>query len=121
MKTLLVETGQIDTALFEGVKLPWYANFFGPVLDSKDVAREIINIIGRGESGVLRMPFYAKIVASPLWAMIPGGLMGVVRWGAGIDGAMKGVGSGKQKHGRGGEQREVEVYSGNASARKKRP
>ncbi len=100
MKTLLIETGQIDTALFSGVQLPWYANFLGPVLESKDVAREIINIVGRGEGGVLRMPFYAKIVGSPLWMMIPGGLMGLLRWSAGIDGAMQGVGgAGKRREG----------------------
>ena len=103
MKTLLVETGQIDTALFAGVTLPWYANFVGPVLESKDVAREIIGIVGRGEGGVLRMPVYAKVVGSAAWAMIPGGLMGLMRWGAGVDGAMRGVGGGKGREAKGEE------------------
>ena len=116
MKTLLVETGQIDTALFAGVEVPWYAYFVGLVLEIKDVAREIITIVGSGEGGVLRMPVYAKVVGSALWAMIPGGLMGLVRWGAGVDGAMRGVGGVK---GRMGKWEEGKVYSGNASKRMK--
>ena len=92
MKTILVETGQIDTPLFSGVNLPWYAHFFGPVLDSKDIAREIIRVIDRGDSWRVRMPFYAKIVGGALWKCIPAGLMGLVRWGTGIDEAMRDVG-----------------------------
>ncbi|RMZ79541.1 hypothetical protein DV737_g3353, partial [Chaetothyriales sp. CBS 132003] len=65
MKTVLVETGQLDTALFANVThLPWYANFFAPVLDAKDVADAIIGVVSRGESGVVRMPLYASVAGA---------------------------------------------------------
>ena len=53
----------MDTNLFgPHTTLPWYANFFGPVLEAKDVAMEIVRVVERGEGGVVRMPFYAKII-----------------------------------------------------------
>ncbi|RMZ80019.1 hypothetical protein DV738_g3033, partial [Chaetothyriales sp. CBS 135597] len=73
IKTLLVETGQLDTPLFADVtRLPWYANFFAPVLDPKDVADAIIRVVSRGEGGVLRMPLYASVVGAGWYAVLPG-------------------------------------------------
>ncbi|KIX04182.1 uncharacterized protein Z518_07736 [Rhinocladiella mackenziei CBS 650.93] len=87
VKTLLVETGQLDTQLFANkTSLPLYAHFFGPVLESKDVAKEIVRTIERGDGGVIRMPFYAKCM--PVYAMLPGTLKLVIRWFSGIDRAI---------------------------------
>ena len=74
IKTLLVETGQIETGLFADMSLPWYANFFGPVLDAKDVASEIIRVVGRGEGGVVRMPAYARGCRDGLVCRVAGGV-----------------------------------------------
>lgn len=90
VKTLLVETGQIKTQLFaDKTSLPSYAEFFGPVLEAKDVAKEIVKTIERGDGGVLRMPFYAKCM--PFYAVLPGTAQNLVRWFSGIDQA---IGSG---------------------------
>lgn len=86
IKTVLVEVGQMDTALFAKVETPWYANFFGPVLEAKDVAKEIVGLIDRGESGLVRMPFYAKLI--PWYGVMPGSLQMLVRRFAGIDQAV---------------------------------
>lgn len=74
------------------MNLPWYANFFGPVLDTKDVADEIVKRIWMGQGGVLRMPFYARCVGSGWYAVLPGCVKRGVRWWSGIDGAMGGKG-----------------------------
>ncbi len=88
VKTLLVETGQLDTQLFATAQtsLPFYAHFFGPVLEAKDVAKVIIRTVERGDGGVIRMPFYAKCM--PLYALLPGGMQLMVRWFSGIDRAI---------------------------------
>jgi hypothetical protein len=92
VKTLLVETGQIKTELFaDKTSLPSYAEFFGPVLDAKDIAKEIVKTIERGDGGVLRMPFYAKCM--PFYPILPGTVQGLVRSFSGIDRA---IGSGKK-------------------------
>jgi short-subunit dehydrogenase len=89
VKTLLVEPGMLSTQLFSDItKLPWYAHFFGPVLEAKDVAKEILRVVERGEGGVIRMPFYAKCV--PMLGVLPGSLQRVVRWWSGIDRAIVG-------------------------------
>jgi len=84
LKTVLVEPGQLDTQLFsELTTLPWYANFLGPVLEAKDVAKEIVRVLGRGDGGVIRMPFYAKWV--PWYAVAPSSIQAFSRWFSGID------------------------------------
>lgn len=91
VKTLLVETGQIKTQLFaDKTSLPSYAEFFGPVLEAKDIAKEIVKTIERGDGGVLRMPFYAKCM--PFYSVLPGTFQALVRWFSGIDRAI-GTGS----------------------------
>ena len=76
--------------------LPWYANFFGPILEAKDVAMEIVRVVERGEGGVIRMPFYAKIIGNT-WGALPGSAQRGVRWWSGVDEA---VGQGKGQPGR---------------------
>ena len=81
VKTILVETGQIDTDLFRGVETS--SNFFGPILDTREVAKEIVKLIDSGDGGLVRMPAYARFIA---WYMVlPAGLQMVARWASGID------------------------------------
>ena len=87
IKTILVEVGQMDTEMFACVETPWYASFIGPVLEAKDVGRAIVNMIDRGEGGIIRMPFYATLV--PWYGIMPGSLQMVLRWASGIDRALK--------------------------------
>ena len=49
IKTLLVTPGQLSTPLFYGVETP--SNFFAPVLEPVDVAKEIIAAIDGGLGG----------------------------------------------------------------------
>jgi short-subunit dehydrogenase len=85
VKTILVETGQIDTDLFKGVEAP--SNFFGPILETKEVAKEIVKLIDNGDGGLVRMPAYAKLID---WYMVlPAGLQMVVRWASRIDVALR--------------------------------
>ncbi|KAJ9661165.1 hypothetical protein H2198_002109 [Neophaeococcomyces mojaviensis] len=87
VKTVLVEPGMIQTQLFADItKVPWYANFFGPVLEVNDIAKAIIDKLSRGESGVIRMPFYSKCM--PVYAVMPGSMQTFMRWFSGIDAAI---------------------------------
>ncbi|OAP54705.1 hypothetical protein AYL99_11153 [Fonsecaea erecta] len=89
VKTILVEPGQLSTELFADItRVPFYAHFFAPVLEAKDVAKEIVRWVERGDGGVIRMPFYAKCV--PLLGVMPGAVQRVVRWWSGIDRAIIG-------------------------------
>lgn len=84
VKTILVETGQIDTDLFRDVETP--SNFFGPILDTREVAKEIVKLIDSGDAGLIRMPAYTRWIE---WlAVLPVGLQRVVRWASGVDTAL---------------------------------
>lgn len=88
IKTVLIEVGQMDTQLFTDVtKLPWYAHFVGPILEAKDVAKEIINVLDRGDGGIIRLPFYAKLM--PWYAVMPATFQLLLRWFSGIDSAIR--------------------------------
>ena len=86
IKTILVEPGQMATPLFAHARLPWYASFLGPTLDGPEVAKEIVKLLERGDGGVLRMPFYAKVVGLT-YGGLPESLQLFVRWLGGIDSA----------------------------------
>ncbi len=89
VKLLLVEPGMLSTQLFSDItSVPWYAHFFGPVLEAKDLAKEMLKWVERGDGGVIRMPFYAKCV--PLLGVMPGYVQKGVRWWSGIDRAIVG-------------------------------
>ena len=72
------------TPLFAHAQMPWYAAFLGPTLEVPEVAREIVKVIGKGESAVIRMPLYASLVGS-FYAALPGSLQMGVRWLGGVD------------------------------------
>lgn len=87
VKTVLVEPGQIHTQLFADItEVPWYANFFGPILEVNEVAKAIVQQLESGESGVIRMPFYSKCM--PIYAVMPGSVQKFMRWFSGIDRAI---------------------------------
>ena len=87
VKTVLVEPGQIHTSLFADItNVPWYANFFGPILEVNEVAKAIVAQLESGDSGVIRMPFYSKCM--PIYAVLPGSMQRFMRWFAGIDSAI---------------------------------
>lgn len=87
VKTILVEPGQMHTQLFADItKVPWYANFFGPVLEVNEVAKAILRVLEEGESGVIRMPFYSKCM--PVYSVMPGSVQRFMRWFSGIDSAI---------------------------------
>ncbi|POS82195.1 NAD(P)-binding protein [Erysiphe pulchra] len=84
IKTVLVSPGQIGSSLFSSVKTP--SNFFGPILESVDVAKEVIATIDSGSSAHLSMPLYARWID---WMnVLPVGVQAVLRRLSGIDNAM---------------------------------
>ncbi|KAH0153571.1 NAD(P)-binding protein, partial [Aureobasidium melanogenum] len=84
-KTILVKPGQLSTAMFSTLKSP--SDFFGPVVQAKDLAREIVEMIEDGRDGVLCMPVYAWLIE---WlGVLPVSLQRAARWMSGVDGAMK--------------------------------
>ena len=86
IKTVLVKPGQLDTQLFENIKVRgWLRNFFGPVVGAGEVAVKIAELIDRGEGGVVSLPAYARWIA---WLeILPVGLQRVIRDWTGIDAA----------------------------------
>ena len=81
VKTILVETGQIDTDLFRSVKTP--SNFFGSILDTREVTKEVVKLIDSGDGGLVRMPAYARFI--DWYLVLPVGLQMAARWASGID------------------------------------
>lgn len=84
IKTLLVETGQMATPLFDWVRTP--NHFFAPVLEPVEVAREIVAAVDSGRGGVLRLPAFAKLVN--WYAVLPAAVQRVARYLSGIDRAV---------------------------------
>ncbi|EGE00462.1 short-chain dehydrogenase/reductase [Trichophyton tonsurans CBS 112818] len=84
IKTILVETGQIATPLFEGLETP--NSFWAPVLEPVQVAREIISMIDSGNGGVIRMPAYATFLG--VYAMLPASIERLARYLSGVDSAV---------------------------------
>ena len=86
VKTILVAPGQLDTQMFGNVKLRgWARNFFGPITGAGEVAVKIVEMIDRGEGGVVSEPAYARWIA---WlGVLPAGLQRVAKSWAGMDDA----------------------------------
>ncbi|KAI4114517.1 MAG: hypothetical protein LQ345_004714 [Seirophora villosa] len=63
IKTLLVTPGQLDTGMFSHIKLGRIRNFFGPVLEVRELAIKIVNTIDAGEGGTIALPAYARWIA----------------------------------------------------------
>ncbi|EKV08353.1 Short-chain dehydrogenase/reductase family protein, putative [Penicillium digitatum] len=84
VKTLLVEVGQMSTPLFDWVRAP--NQFFAPVLEPVEVAREMVTAIDSGRGGVIRLPIYAKLVN--WYAVLPATVQRIARYLSGIDAAV---------------------------------
>jgi short-subunit dehydrogenase len=84
IKTILVSPGQISTKMFEGVKTP--SNFLAPVIAPTDIAKEILRLVERGESGEVAVPLYSKWIS--LFAVLPVGVQTLVRRWSGVDTAI---------------------------------
>ncbi|EEQ89884.1 hypothetical protein RJZ56_002646 [Blastomyces dermatitidis] len=84
VKMLLVETGQMATPLFDDVQTP--NNFFAPVLEPVQVARDIVAAVDSGNGGVIRLPAYATLVS--WYAILPVAIQRLARYMSGIDRAV---------------------------------
>ena len=70
--------------MFSGVKSP--SSFFAPVVAPVDVAKEIIKMVDRGESGEIAVPLYARWIR---WlSVLPVGVQRIVRAWSGVDTAI---------------------------------
>lgn len=84
IRTILVTPGQLSTQLFAALDTP--SNFFGPVVETVELAREIVRMVDAGESGEISMPFYARWIE---WnSILPSGMQRILRTVSGIDQAM---------------------------------
>ncbi|EEH50770.1 uncharacterized protein PADG_06849 [Paracoccidioides brasiliensis Pb18] len=114
VKMLLIETGQMATALFEAVKTP--NNFFAPVLEPVQVAREIVAVVDSGNGGSIRLPAYGALVN--WYAVLPVAIQRLARYLSGIDSAV-GVGVEAEKRKGNGSERAM-ASSDSISSEKER-
>ena len=85
IKTVLVTPGQLSTPLFEGVRTP--SNFFAPIVEPVEIAKEVIKAIESGSSAEIASPLYARWID---WMnVMPVGVQYILRRASGIDVAMK--------------------------------
>lgn len=93
MRTVLVTSGQLGTALFAGVQTP--SAFLGPVVEAVELAGEIVRAVDEGVSGEVSLPLYARWVG--VLGVLPYSVQRVARWASGVDRAMEGFGGGKKE------------------------
>lgn len=84
VRTVLVTPGQLGTQMFAGVETP--NAFLGPVVESVELARRVVEVVESGWGGEVSLPFYARCVEFVL--VLPVGLQRFVRGLAGVDAAM---------------------------------
>lgn len=95
IRTILVTPGQLSTTLFSNLNLPWYAHFLGPIISPVELAKSIVSMIDSGMSGEISLPVYAQWID---WVFVlPQSVQRGVRWVAGIDSAMSGMGEGRKE------------------------
>lgn len=73
--TLLVVPGHISTEMFAGVRCP--DRFLSPILNPKDVGRQIAQAVLQGETGRLYFPFYTRV--SWIFSALPGIISEAIR------------------------------------------
>ncbi|USW53589.1 Putative short-chain dehydrogenase/reductase SDR, NAD(P)-binding domain superfamily [Septoria linicola] len=84
IRTVLVTPGQLSTQLFADLETP--SNFFGPVVETVELAKAIVQKIDAGESGEVSLPFYTRWIE---WNhVLPATAQKVLRLISGIDRAM---------------------------------
>ncbi|KAF2465451.1 short chain dehydrogenase/reductase [Lindgomyces ingoldianus] len=84
IKTILVTPGQMSTKMFAGVRTP--SNFLAPVIAPVDIAKEVIGLIEKGESGDVAVPLYSRYIQ--ILGVLPLGVQVLIRKWSGIDTAM---------------------------------
>lgn len=84
IKTILVTPGQMSTRMFEDVKTP--SNFLAPVISPTEVAKDILRLIEKGESGEVAVPVYSRYVQ--IMGVLPVGLQTILRRLSGVDTAV---------------------------------
>ena len=84
IKTILVTPGQMGTKMFAKLKTP--SNFLAPVVSPTDVAKDILKLIEKGESGEVAIPVYSRYVH--FLGVLPVGMQALVRRLSGIDTAV---------------------------------
>jgi short-subunit dehydrogenase len=84
IKTILVTPGQMGTKMFENLTTP--SNFWGPVVSPAEVAKDVLKLVERGESGEVAVPVYSRYVQ--VLGVLPVGVQAVVRRLSGVDTAI---------------------------------
>lgn len=74
----------MSTKMFAGVKTP--SNFLAPIIATTDVAKEILRLIEKGESGEVAVPMYARWIQ--ILGVLPAGVQTLVRRWSGVDTAI---------------------------------
>ncbi|KAL9612339.1 MAG: hypothetical protein Q9167_003072 [Letrouitia subvulpina] len=86
IKMILVTPGQLDTRMFEHIKLPWIKRFFGPVVEVRELAVNLVKMIDSGEGGTIAMPAYASSIA---WVgILPKSMQNSMKRWSGVDTAI---------------------------------
>ena len=86
IKTILVTPGQLSTDMFAGIRQSALQRFFGPVVEVQQLAMSITTMVGRGRSGIIAEPAYARWIG--MLDLLPVGLAAILREMAGVDTAM---------------------------------
>lgn len=87
VKTILVAPGQLDTPLFQHMRLNrWLSRFVAPVVPAGELAIQIVRMIDTGRGGEIRMPFYAEWAT--LLENLPVSIQQFLRRMSGIDEAV---------------------------------
>lgn len=73
----------MGTKMFAGIKTP---NFLGPVVTPAEIAKEIIRLIERGESGDIALPLYSRWI--DFLGVMPTGIQHIIRKLSGLDTAV---------------------------------
>ncbi|PVI04139.1 NAD(P)-binding protein [Periconia macrospinosa] len=84
IKTILVTPGQMGTEMFAGLKTP--SNFLAPVVTPAEIAKDILRLIEKGESGEVAVPLYSKYIQ--ILNVLPVGVQALVRRWSGLDTAV---------------------------------
>lgn len=86
IKMILVTPGQLDTRMFEHIKLPWIKRFFGPVVEVRELAINLVKMIDSGEGGTIAMPAFASSIA---WVgILPKSMQNSMKRWSGVDTAI---------------------------------
>ncbi|KAF1989776.1 NAD(P)-binding protein [Aulographum hederae CBS 113979] len=84
IQMILCTPGQLNTALFAGLKTP--SAFLAPLVEPVDIAKAISKMIDSGDGGHIALPFYAGWIQ---WLnVLPAGLQKIIRSLSGVDSAM---------------------------------